>query len=532
MFLYEFSNLKSKAKTVFLLFTHTIFSNDIYDGRDLLLLQFNYYFFSSVIFHIFVILTAILYIRMKFSTLIKHATELNRIILKSPTPADTLATEYLRAKKYIGSNERKIISEIVFNKLRIESLARNACENFLQNKKLTLPNDSMELLAMPASIAIAHFLPNNRSEYLQMRLEKITDIGESILETLKDAVADLAIIPGYAAEFVDFCTEYAEIFLCNVDSDTLLSPEQICLQPIIVESLQKRYSARTINEIALSALASAPVCLRVNTLKNNRDNILEILDNCGIKATKSELSPDGIILFGRPNLSQIEIFQNGDVEVQDIGSQIIGYALGVEPDSAILDACAGAGGKTLHLAALSQDRAKIIATDIEFKRLKEIRKRAEKAGIASIETVIQKTMNLKEQVKRKFDYILIDAPCSGTGTIRRMPMPKWRLNEKLLSKINAMQTEILDYYSEFLEPGGKLVYATCSLLPDENGEIIDAFLASHPNFRPEPILPTLSNAGVNTAKLGLSGSDYMLYLTPLNGETDGFFLSCITKTEE
>lgn len=466
---------------------------------------------------------------MKFSTLIKHSAELFRIIQKSPTPADELTSQYLRAKKYIGSSERKVISEIVFCSLRITSLARKAVDEFMYDNKLAFADEKLDLATVTAVMIIIRIFPDSPLTSLQSRLDKFTATSADFSETILLAIQELEVFAGIEQKFITHCTKFSNIFLSDINSDKLLSHNYLCLQDWIVKSLANKYSAYDVNQLAFKLMYPASVCLRVNILNINRDNVLNILSENSISATPSKISPDGILLSGRPQLSNFDFYKNGSVEVQDIGSQVISYSVGIQQNSTILDACAGAGGKTLHIAAICADNAKIVATDTEFNRLKEIKIRANKAGIASIEVIPQKKMELKDKIKTKFNYILIDAPCSGTGTVRRMPMPKWRLTEKLLSKLNKAQSSILAYYADMLEVGGSLVYATCSLLPEENEMIINKFLAEHTKYLPEPIKPALTEAGVQID--GINEDDYMLYLTPLNGETDGFFLSKITRKE-
>lgn len=466
---------------------------------------------------------------MKFSTLIKHSAELYRIIQKSPSPADELASQYLRAKKYIGSSERKIISELVFSSLRINSLAAKACEEFEYEYKLTISIEQKELFNLSASVIILLDFPKSPLAELQNLLNKFVNTGSNFTEYIAEAITELELITISAHTFINHCRQFTINFFELINSDKLAGHPYLCMQPWMIESLAKKYSDSELNQLALKLMYPAPVCLRVNTLSTNRSLIMGELSANSIPATLSEYSPDGIILNHRPQLNNFDFYRNGSVEVQDIGSQLISYSLAPECDSDILDACAGAGGKTLHIAALSDDKARIIATDLEFNRLKEIKIRANKSGIASIKVIPQRKMELKDKIKHKFDYILIDAPCSGSGTIRRMPMPKWRLAPKQLSKLNKAQSEILEYYADLLKVGGTLVYATCSLFSEENENIVQEFLAKHSEFAPLPISNSALNSNINYP--GLNSEDYMLSLSPINGETDGFFIAKLTRID-
>lgn len=466
---------------------------------------------------------------MKFSTLIKHSAELYRIIQKSPSPADELASQYLRSKKYIGSSERKIISELVFSSLRITSLAAKACDEFEYESKLSISDDKSELFQLSAAIIILLNFPNSPLAELQNLLNKFVNTGSDFSEYIAEAITELELMTIPVHDFISHCKQFTSKFIDIINSDILAAHHYLCMQPWMIDSLAAKYYAKEVNQLAFKLMYPAPVCLRINTLSTKRSLIMDELAANSIKATKSQYSPDGIILNQRPQLNNFEFYRNGSVEVQDIGSQLISYSLAPESNSDILDACAGAGGKTLHIAALSNDEATIIATDLEFNRLKEIKIRANKSGIASIKVIPQKKMDLKDKVKHKFDYILIDAPCSGTGTIRRMPMPKWRLAPKQLAKLNKAQSEILEYYADLLKVGGTLVYATCSLLSEENENIVQQFLAKHSDFAPLPIRN--SSEQPELVYPGLQDEDFMLSLNPLNGETDGFFMAKITRIE-
>jgi 16S rRNA (cytosine967-C5)-methyltransferase len=463
---------------------------------------------------------------MKLSTLIKHSAELFRIIRKSPSPADDLASNYLRSKKYIGGSERKIISELTFNALRTLSVAE-LCVSECLSVGLIKELELEQAFIYSAALFALH-LEDSPIAKLSIPAAKINKNFIDLANEFKEAEIDF--------DFYDNKEIYPTVkalslrIIDDLNGDNVHSSNILCMSPYFADSLRTIYERKALNSLAKSLMYSANVCLRVNELQIDRSSVLRDLENAGIEAKASEISPCGIILTGRPQLNDFPLYKNGAVEVQDIGSQIISYALGADQDSSILDACAGAGGKTLHLAAITRDKARIVATDTEFNRLKEIRNRSFRAGVKSIETIVQRKMELKSKIKDKFDYILIDAPCSGSGTVRRMPMPKWRINEKLINKLNKTQSEILDYYSAMLSPGGSLIYATCSLLPQENGLQAERFLHAHPEFKPEPIAPALKAAGVKLPDI--DGSAYSAYLTPLNGETDGFFFAKFKLDED
>ncbi|ALM20133.1 RNA methyltransferase [Nonlabens sp. MIC269] len=222
----------------------------------------------------------------------------------------------------------------------------------------------------------------------------------------------------------------------------------------------------------------ANVVLRVNELKTDINTLKEKLVAHDIATDISPEFPNALVLRERANVFSLPEFQDGLFEVQDAGSQKIAPFLQVEPGMRILDACAGAGGKTLHLAALTQNKGQIIATDIYSSKLKELKRRARRAGAHNIETRLIDTTKVIKKLHGKMDRILIDAPCSGLGVLRRNPDAKWKLEPQFLETIQNTQQEILQSYSKVLKSGGKLVYATCSILPSENQDQVKTFLES------------------------------------------------------
>ncbi|WP_010182151.1 RsmB/NOP family class I SAM-dependent RNA methyltransferase [Aquimarina agarilytica] len=222
----------------------------------------------------------------------------------------------------------------------------------------------------------------------------------------------------------------------------------------------------------------APVILRTNTLKTDAKKLRGILAEDGIVCEIIPNYPEALQLVERANVFSTEAFKNGLFEVQDASSQLVAHYLDVKPGMRIVDTCAGAGGKTLHLAALSENKGQIIAMDIYENKLKELKRRARRAGAHNIEPrVINSTKDIKK-LANKADRVLIDAPCSGLGILRRNPDAKWKLQPEFIDTIKQTQQEILQSYSRMVKTGGKMVYATCSVLPSENQNQVDAFLQS------------------------------------------------------
>jgi 16S rRNA (cytosine967-C5)-methyltransferase len=196
----------------------------------------------------------------------------------------------------------------------------------------------------------------------------------------------------------------------------------------------------------------------------------------------------------------------------------------------ILDACAGAGGKTLHLADITKDSAQILANDVEPRRLKEVTARSRRAGINNISATIFQSRKKSIDYKKYYEYfdlVLVDAPCSGMGTLRRNPMKKWTLTPKLLLKLQSRQIEILEFYGRFVRPGGALVYATCSIMPQENEAVAQHFLDNNPSFSADPIAPRL--AEFTMAIPALPGESHTMRLQPDIHKTDAFFVARMAK---
>lgn len=228
----------------------------------------------------------------------------------------------------------------------------------------------------------------------------------------------------------------------------------------------------------------APVCLRVNTLKTQREKLRQLLLTENV-ATSEGNSPDALVLKTRQNVFITRAFKEGFFEVQDQASQKVSLLLAPKVGERIADMCAGAGGKTLHLAALMKNKGTLLACDVSERKLEELKKRARRAGVSNLRV---QTLENSKAIKRhneSFDGVLIDAPCSGSGVIRRNPDSKWKLSEEEFERLLILQAEILRAYSKLVKPGGRLVYATCSLLKEENSKQIEKFLEENLEFKRE-----------------------------------------------
>ncbi len=270
------------------------------------------------------------------------------------------------------------------------------------------------------------------------------------------------------------------------------------------EELGKKWDAEigALNELA-------KVILRVNPLKANVKKVQDTLKDSDIATHPIKGLPYALELFERANVFTSEAFKNGWFEVQDASSQKVAALLDPKPGMRIVDACAGAGGKALHIASLMENKGQVIAMDIYDNKLAELKKRAKRNGIHNIETrLIESTKTIKKLIG-KIDKVLIDAPCSGLGVLRRNPDTKWKLQPEFLNEIRQTQSELLDSYSRMVKPAGQLVYATCSILPSENEQQIKNFLTRE------------------------SGKDFILEkeetLWPSKTGYDGFYMALLTK---
>jgi 16S rRNA (cytosine967-C5)-methyltransferase len=220
----------------------------------------------------------------------------------------------------------------------------------------------------------------------------------------------------------------------------------------------------------------AQVILRVNTLKTTKEKLRALLMDLDIETNPVKDYEDALVLKERANVFMTQAFKDGLFEVQDASSQLVAYFLDVQPGMRVVDTCAGAGGKTLHLASLMQNKGQLIAMDLYESKLKQLKLRAKRNGAFNIEPRVIESSKTIKKLHEKADRVLIDAPCSGLGVMKRNPDSKWKLQPEFIDNIKKVQEEVLQNYSKIVKPGGKLVYATCSVLPSENEEQIKKFL--------------------------------------------------------
>ncbi|MBT0608889.1 RsmB/NOP family class I SAM-dependent RNA methyltransferase [Aequorivita echinoideorum] len=273
---------------------------------------------------------------------------------------------------------------------------------------------------------------------------------------------------------------------------------------------QKELGKKWDREIsALNELAD--VVLRVNTLKTTVENLQNELSDLDIETETLKGYPNALKLKERTNVFTTDAFKNGLFEVQDASSQKVAEILNPQPGERIVDACAGAGGKSLHIATLMQNKGQLIAMDIYENKLNELKRRARRNDIFNIETRVIESTKVIKKLADKADKVLIDAPCSGLGVLRRNPDSKWKLQPEFLDSIRATQKELLDSYSRMVKPGGQLLYATCSILPSENEVQIKEFLGRE--------------AGKNFTLI------HDEKIMPSQSGFDGFYISLLQKKE-
>ena len=255
---------------------------------------------------------------------------------------------------------------------------------------------------------------------------------------------------------------------------------------------------------ALAMNQQAQVVLRVNTLKTNTKKLIEEFTKTNIALKEIEGIENALQLVKRENVFQNNFFKLGWFEVQDAGSQLISAFLDPKPNQFVIDACAGAGGKSLHIAALMNNKGKLISMDVEGFKLEELKKRAKRAGVFNVETRVIEDSKTIKRLEGKADKLLLDVPCSGLGVIKRNPDAKWKLSLEVIERTKKLQEKILNDYCEMVKVGGEMVYSTCSILPSENKNQVDLFLQTHSNFEfiiDKTILPSQGFDGFYMALL-------------------------------
>jgi len=434
---------------------------------------------------------------MKPAAHLQATIDLLNLINQSTFPADDIASRYFRENRYIGSSDRKAISQLVFDILRVKP--------------------QLEwLLSVTFTI-----------ETLSMRLRLIAYlcwVKQWTLEQFQEMFIDEEYHPKPLRP-----KEYTLIEVLNsekFDGKGMPNAAKLCIPAWLETQLEKLYGPQLESEMTALNL-QAPLDLRVNTLKALQPQVLELLKALNAEVEITPLSPIGLRLKRGFALSQTDIFKQGLIEIQDEGSQVAALLVDAKPGMKVIDLCAGAGGKTLALAAQMSNKGQLFATDISKERLDRAALRLRRAGASNVQRHHLNDKGrpwLKRQAGR-FDRVLIDSPCGGSGTWRRHPDLKWRIGPNDLEEIYEKQKEILKTAQQLVKPGGRLIYVTCSILEDENEAQIDAFLTSHPNFTALPV----AQVWQETIGTPCPVTAPYLRLTPAQHATDGFFVSILEK---
>ena len=427
---------------------------------------------------------------MKPASRIQATIELlEKITGNTRIPMDSVVGDYMRTRRYIGSKDRSEIAERVYNMTRAHArlgwwLDKTGAQDTARNRVI-------------AWLALGENTDKGRMKELfdgsKYAPEKLDDKEQKRFEHLHGRSWDHPDIP--AAIRVECPPEYEEAL--------------------------RGYFGDAFEDEMTAMLTPAPLDLRVNNFSSNRADAMASLKKDGVEVAETLYSPWGLRCRSKSFLAKTKALTKGHVSIQDEGSQMIAYLCGARPGMQVMDYCAGAGGKTLALAAAMKRKGRIVAMDNDAKRLEKGRQRYKKSGLADIIEVRclaeEKQRKWVKRQKGKFDIVLTDVPCSGTGTWRRNPDMRWATYGPALEELTVIQSEIIERASALVKSGGRLVYATCSLLPAENEEQIEKFLKNHSEFEIQPL----------DESQGL-GSPYMR-LSPHRHGTDGFFAAILTK---
>lgn len=412
--------------------------------------------------------------------IITSTEEVLREILRLTGPADGTLSRYFREHTRLGSRERGVIAEAVYGLLRNKSVYTNFAES-----GNGAPMRRMTLLGLADAVGV-------------------------------DALG------GLTEEETEWLNRVMQI-------DRTLLPASLAAN--LPQWLFDKLVARD-GEVATLALSHAmnqpaPLDLRVNAIKATREDVMSELAQAPILCESTPFAPLGIRIIKKPALQNLPLFKNGSIEVQDEGSQLLSQIVGAKRGEMVVDFCAGAGGKTLSLGAAMRNTGRLYAFDISDKRLAKLKPRLARSGLSNVHPVLIAHEN-DAKVKRlagKIDRVLVDAPCSGLGTLRRNPDVKWRQSPQSIVELNEKQMSILSGAARLVKAGGRLVYATCSILDEENEAIVEQFLASHEDFTLEPMSEILAEQKIELKM------DRYLKLSPLQHQTDGFFAAVLTRKQ-
>ena len=423
------------------------------------------------------------------NALLEACTELVRLTLKFDHPADAVVSKFFRdyRKTYaFGPCERATLAETTYNVLR----------NKLRYDHLA-PSGSGPKERRLAILGFADYLQNTDKKFLFGALNK------------------------QEAAWLEACSK--------VQTAELMERHRHNLPEWLVAPLKAQVGDGFWPLVA-QLNASAPLDLRVNTFTDKREDVQKELKAAGIDATPTPFSPWGLRIQGKPALSQLDLFKRGTVEVQDEGSQLLTLLLDAKRGEMVCDFCAGAGGKTLAIGASMRSTGRLYAFDTSAHRLEALKPRLARSKLSNVHpaAIAHERDDRIKRLSGKMDRVLVDAPCSGLGTLRRNPDLKWRQSPQSVAELTVKQTSILASAARLLKSGGRLVYATCSLLPEENEAIAQAFSAAHPEFEPLSVSQTLEALKVHDAASLCTADGLYLRLWPHLHASDGFFAAAWT----
>lgn len=411
-----------------------------------------------------------------------------------PRPADSLVSAYFRARRYIGSKDRAAIAEQTYDILRHHARL-NWWLAYLEQPQ-TPRNRFFVYLKLIAKMTANEI--NGLCDGSAYAPPPLTPDEKKLIALLK---GHTALHPNMPPEIVGECPDWA------------------------AGGLKKRFGDKLPKELDV-LLRPAPLDLRINPLKVTREQASANLMQLDLDVGVTPYSPWGLRVHNRPALGQIALLKEGAIEIQDEGSQLVALLVDAKAGERVVDFCAGAGGKTLAISAQMQNKGRIVACDVLANRLKRSSERFRRAGLHNIDThpLSSERDPWVKRHKGGFDRVLVDAPCSGTGTWRRNPDARWKSLGPGLEALLPLQASILDSACRLVKDGGRLVYATCSLLPEENEEQITRFLENHPEFKLVPVRQA------NPSLTALPDTGDYLSLTPAEHKTDGFFAAVMEKT--
>ena len=404
-------------------------------------------------------------------------------VLKFDVAADKLVSRYLREHRELGPRDRHVVAETVFAVLRQKRV-------------------------------FSH-LAQSGGGTLERRLVLLGARGCTTEAGLQAAIAE------------DEWTWIAQV--STVDTRTLPAAVRSNLTDEWFAQLTTAYGETEALALAEALNTAAPLDIRVNTIKSSREAVQVALKNAAFDSETCALAPLGLRLKGKPALQKTDIFTSGAIEVQDEGSQLLTHLLGAKRSEMVADFCAGAGGKTLAIGAMMRNTGRLYAFDTAAHRLAKLKPRLARSGLSNVQAVAIDT-ETDARVKRlygKLDRVFIDAPCSGLGTLRRNPDLKWRHGVDSVTRLSGIQANILNSAAKLVKVGGTVVYATCSVLPIENQDVVNAFLAANPNYALVDVTEALAVQNI-TLPEGAAPAG-MLQLLPHQHGTDGFFAACMKK---